>query len=342
MLDVADVFEIILERGLRSPAFRVLRDGNHVRGVTFDRPGSHGGTHTGLIDVNAVIGAFDQGATIVLQSLQLYWRPLAVFCRLLEQRFRLPVQANAYLTPPGHSGLSLHHDVHDVFVLQQSGQKRWRLFDPVVPLPLKTQKWEFHLQPNGGPVLDRTLTAGERMYVPRGWPHEVVNAGDDVSLHLTIGVHARRTGDLARAALTDLATEDVALRRSYSAAAKAVSAEQLQAATHRAAIAAERNWILESLPILDASDVPLPSVSSELRLTPRATLLWMLEDQGRNAVLTIEGKQIIFPSAATPVLEWVLGQAHPFAISAIPDLLMRSSIRVIVARLMRERVLTAA
>ena len=46
-----------------------------------------------------------------------------------------PVQINAYITPPQNQGFAPHYDVHDVFVLQVAGRKRWTIHEPVVERP---------------------------------------------------------------------------------------------------------------------------------------------------------------------------------------------------------------
>src|ERR671928_56573 len=74
------------------------------------------------------------GATIVLQALHHIWPATARFCRMLEARLGHPVQANAYYTPRRSQGFGVHHDTHDVFVLQVSGEKQWRVFEPLLEL----------------------------------------------------------------------------------------------------------------------------------------------------------------------------------------------------------------
>ena len=51
------------------------------------------------------------------------------------------MQANSYYTPRRSQGFAVHHDTHDVFVLQVAGEKHWRVYDPLLELPLKAQRW---------------------------------------------------------------------------------------------------------------------------------------------------------------------------------------------------------
>ncbi|MFL5757038.1 MAG: cupin domain-containing protein, partial [Chloroflexota bacterium] len=142
---------------------------------------------TATARVERVADEFARGATVVLQGLHVHWLPAARYCRGLEQALGMPVQANAYLTPASAQGFAVHHDVHDVFVLQVAGRKRWRLYEPVLELPLRSQRWSRALGDPGAPVHELVLEPGDTLYVPRGWPHEAAT-GDGESLHLTVGL----------------------------------------------------------------------------------------------------------------------------------------------------------
>ncbi len=107
---------------------------------------------SGTIDVDRVLAEFEDGATIVLQALHHNWPPIADFCRRLEAALGEPVQANAYFTPRSAQGLAVHHDTHDVFVLQTAGKKHWRVYEPVVELPLQDQKYSKSEARRAGPA----------------------------------------------------------------------------------------------------------------------------------------------------------------------------------------------
>ena len=149
-----------------------------------------------------VLAEWEAGATIVLQALHVSWHPLAVFCRALEEALGHGVQANAYYTPRGSQGFAVHHDTHDVLILQVAGEKRWLLYDPLLELPLKHQRYSAALGEHGEPTDDLVLRAGDSLYLPRGWLHQAETSETD-SLHLTVGIaHAhvarRREGRARR------------------------------------------------------------------------------------------------------------------------------------------------
>jgi ribosomal protein L16 Arg81 hydroxylase len=104
-----------------------------------------------------------------------------------------PVQANAYVTPPQNQGFGAHYDVHDVFVLQIEGEKRWRIHRPVLASPLRDQPWndrraDVEKRAEEAPLMETVLKPGDCLYLPRGYLHAATALGG-VSTHLTLGVH---------------------------------------------------------------------------------------------------------------------------------------------------------
>ncbi len=166
--DLVDLEEIdrILSANARRPTFRLVRDGVTLppeRSTSAVRVG--GARLDDVADLARIAAAVDEGATLVLQGLQRTFLPLSSFCRSLERATSHPVQANAYLTPAGTSGLAQHTDDHDVLVLQVLGSKAWKVDDL-------------------GAV--ETL-AGDVLYIPAGTAHSAEAQGV-ASLHLTIGL----------------------------------------------------------------------------------------------------------------------------------------------------------
>jgi uncharacterized RmlC-like cupin family protein len=132
---------------------------------------------SGVMDARAVFEEFADGATIVFQGMHRYWAPLADYCRRLEVALGHPVQANAYITPPGAQGFGAHEDEHDVFVLQSHGSKRWMIHD------------RHDLPPTRPPLIDSQVGPGDSLYIPRGFPHSA-STQEKESVHMTIGILA--------------------------------------------------------------------------------------------------------------------------------------------------------
>ncbi len=194
LLDAEAVDELVSERGLRTPFLRVAQNGSTLGDSSFTAPGGVGATIGDQVSDDQLVRLFAGGATMVLQALHRVWPPVVEFCQRLAADLGHPVQANAYVTPPQNQGFSNHYDVHDVFVLQISGEKRWVVHAPVHPAPLRHQPWTdrrraVERRATEEPIIDTVLRPGDGLYLPRGFLHAATALGG-VSTHLTLGVHS--------------------------------------------------------------------------------------------------------------------------------------------------------
>ena len=207
LLTVDDVDELLTGRSLRAPAFRLVQDGRTLPRAASTRTGRVGGvTVHDLPDPGRILELVHGGATLVLQALHRSWPPVTRLCRAVEDVLTHPVQANAYLTPPGNRGLDVHHDTHDVLAIQLAGSKHWQVHEPAVEAALPTQRWRREVHEAGAVVLDTDLRAGDCLYLPRGTPH-AAETTDAVSLHLTVGIRTVTWLDVLQRALADAADE---------------------------------------------------------------------------------------------------------------------------------------
>ena len=343
-----DVEKLVCETRIRAPGFRLVKEGAQLplAGYTEDiewRPGSFSGTPL----VERVAEELGRGATLVLQALHLHWPAAALYCRALEASLGCPVQANAYLTPATSRGFAVHHDTHDVFVLQVSGRKRWRVYEPVLELPLKHQRWSPRLGDPGPPVDEFTLEAGQTLYLPRGWPHEATTS-DDESLHLTVGLHPTTRMDALRMAL-DSCADDPEFRRSLPANGTLPEdlLERLAARLEPDEVArrARRRFVAGRRPVLhdQLSQVrDLESLTATALLERRPTVIAELEEEDDAIVLVFEGKEIRFPSKVAPAVRAACRAAHPFRGADLPGPLDVAGRLVLVRRLVREGFLRRA
>ncbi|MET3903286.1 cupin domain-containing protein [Paenarthrobacter sp. 4246] len=225
--DFSDVFsasavdELVSRRGLRTPFLRVAKGGSTLPESSFTSPAGVGATISDQLDDTALWRKFADGATLVLQALHRTWEPVSSFSSRLGTELGHPVQANAYITPPQNRGFDDHYDVHDVFVLQIEGTKRWIIHEPVHVDPLRSQPWTDRRSAveeaaQGAAYIDTVLEPGDVLYMPRGWLH-AAQAQGKVSIHLTLGIHTwtrhALAEHLAQAALAALC-DDPGMRRS--------------------------------------------------------------------------------------------------------------------------------
>jgi len=193
LLDAQAIDELVSKRGLRTPFLRVAKNGATLADRTFTAPGGVGAGIADQVSDDKLVRLFADGSTLVLQALHRVWPPILEFCQRLAAEVGHPVQANAYVTPPQNQGFSAHYDVHDVFVLQIEGEKRWRIHRPIFESPLRDQPWadrKAHVEKRAQepPLIEALLRPGDCLYLPRGYLHAATALGG-VSTHLTLGVH---------------------------------------------------------------------------------------------------------------------------------------------------------
>jgi ribosomal protein L16 Arg81 hydroxylase len=243
------VDELIAERGVRAPFIRMATNGDLLARDCYLGPAGFGAEMPDQVDSAKVLAQFATGATIVLQGLHRLWPPLIDFVGRMVEDLGHPTQANAYITPPTSRGFDPHYDVHDVFVLQVQGEKRWIVHEPVHEDPLPSQPWTDHRaaiieRVADDAVLDCVLSPGDALYLPRGWIHSA-EALDTTSIHVTIGVAPLTGLDVVQAIVESLATLgefrrslpigiDPADHGSMAAAATKVMAEVAETVRHRA------------------------------------------------------------------------------------------------------------
>lgn len=212
LLTARMVDELIAERGVRAPFIRMARDGGLLTRDNYVGPQGFGAEMPDQVDSAKVLAEFSGGATIVLQGLHRLWPPVIDFVRGMVDDLGHPVQANAYITPASNRGFDPHFDVHDVFVLQTTGSKRWTVHAPVHRDPLSSQPWTDYRtavarRAHEEPVLDIVLEPGDALYLPRGWIHSAQALGE-TSVHLTIGVSPVTVRDVLAAIVDEAGTID--------------------------------------------------------------------------------------------------------------------------------------
>lgn len=223
--------EVMSTRGLRTPFIRVVKDGAIVDASRFTGPGGVGASVGDQVVDEQILDLFAAGHTLVLQALHRFWPPLVTFAGTMSAELGHPVQINAYITPKQSQGFAAHYDVHDVFVLQIAGTKRWIVHDPVHQDPLRDQPWTQHRaavesHATGSTGTESVLECGDVLYLPRGFIHSAEALGG-VSVHLTIGIHSHTRYDIVQA-LLELTAAEPRLRRTLPMGVDLGDSEQLE------------------------------------------------------------------------------------------------------------------
>jgi ribosomal protein L16 Arg81 hydroxylase len=149
------------------------------------------------------------GYTLLLAQLDRRWPAISAFCRALEAAFIAqgvamyhPLIANAYSTPAGARGLKVHHDDHEVLVMQIAGRKRWRFYQPLDAPPVGTAHRVLLAEQYGTPQREIEMKPGDILYIPRGFPHDAC-ANDEATLHLTLAINVHSWSDVVANLMLD-------------------------------------------------------------------------------------------------------------------------------------------
>ena len=356
------VDQLIAERGVRAPFIRLAKEGQVLAKDTYLGAAGFGAEIADQIDSGKVLTQLGSGATVVLQGLHRLWPPLIEFVRQVVDDIGHPVQANAYITPPGNRGFDFHYDVHDVFVLQVSGTKRWIVHEPV---HLPSQPWtdyrdQIAERVTGDAVIDVELSEGDALYLPRGWVH-AAQALDTTSIHLTIGVAATTPLDIARAVLDELSAAEE-FRTPLPMGANPVDKDGVAATTAKV-IAQIVTHLRDNAQTLSAaaSDRLISRHAAQTRPEPvrplaalraaeqadRARVRWrrglhatITQESDGRVILSLPDKTIRFPAQCLAALQ-ELADGGDAAADAVPGLDSADG-AVLIRRLLREGVLVAS
>ncbi len=364
LLTTAAVDGLVSERGLRTPFLRMAKDGAVQPAASFTRGGGAGAGITDQAADDKVLAAIADGSTLVLQGLHRTWPPLVDFGSRLADELGHPVQINAYITPPQNQGFAPHHDVHDVFVLQVSGRKRWIVHRPVVEDPLDHQSFngfkdEIAERIGEEALIDTALEPGDALYLPRGTIHSAQALGE-TSIHLTVGVHPLTRYQLVRS-LLDAVQDEPALRASLPMGVDLADPDVL--APHLAATVAALQDALRRVPATRIAErvgtdlmqrtrpeaigplaqlAAADTLASDTRLRRRGALRARLVtgDGGERLKLVLLDRTIDLPAATADAVEVVLSD-RVFTPADLPGLDPEEQI-TLSRRLLREGVLVVA
>jgi hypothetical protein len=355
------VDELVSRRGLRTPFLRMAKDGSVLAASRFTRGGGAGAGAPDQVADDKVLALLGDGATLVLQGLHRTWPPVIELANELSADLGHPVQVNAYITPPQNQGFAAHYDVHDVFVLQITGTKQWRVHEPVLIDPLPEQNWEQRRDAVAAraaepPVIDTVLAPGDALYLPRGYLHSAQALGE-FSIHLTVGVHPITRHRIMREIVASTRNE-AQLRRSlpmgvdlgdpsvlaaeFEATVAALRAhlESAEPTGSAAAIAADLRDLTRAEPLAPlAALTAAAALQPETRLRLRRGLRAAVEAQGDTVTIRLIDTSVRFPIAADAALKVVL-DGREFTPAQLPSLEPDEQL-VIARRLLREGIVVS-
>jgi ribosomal protein L16 Arg81 hydroxylase len=347
--------------------FAVRPRGNELRLVARGKPNIAFHEHEEA-SLPVVYQAFRDGYTINLNGVHRHWPAVHSLVDAVRRRLRCYTNVNVYITGPASQGFSTHHDGHDVFVLQTSGRKRWRLYEVQEALPLEGSETnprkgreQGGSTDDGGwgePVREIELSAGDLLYLPRGVPHSAVT-GDCCSVHLTIGIRPLLMESVLSALIRSVVREHVQWRRAVRpvGAGGARQAPSLQELVSRLSenlsALGPLDPLLETLEeqllkndevvgigpggyLSSLERVEALHLDSELECRPGHASV--LTRQGDEAVLAFVGGSMAAPAFCEPTLRYILERSR-FRIGDLPESLTGEAKVTLCRRLVREGLL---
>lgn len=154
-----------------------------------------------------------KGATLVIDSVNHIDPVVSKFSNALSNDMNTHVNINCYASFPNKQGFDIHFDRHDVFIIQISGSKTWKVFDPTIEWPIERQPKVKHPPPEYEPYLECTLQTSDVLYIPRGHWHYAL--ADDPSIHLTVGPQSRSPVDFLNWLVGYLMENESELRKDF-------------------------------------------------------------------------------------------------------------------------------
>ena len=206
LFSAADLDALFCRDNLRYPAVRLFLKGQQLEPHHFTRTWNYGGTsYPDFVDLDRMYALLDQGSTINVLDLEGLSASVAAMTRGLEADIGASVNITAFLTPATADNIPAHYDMVDVFALQISGSKRWRLWPSVTGLPVLSAASRHYTIDDGAVSEDRLvadvdLEAGDTLFVPRGMIHQAITT-DRHSLHITVMINPTKRWDILRAAV---------------------------------------------------------------------------------------------------------------------------------------------
>lgn len=331
------VEDLLTGTGLRTTSVRLVRDGKEVPAPGIVERGDTP-TEPAYVDTDGIRRAIAAGSTLILRSLHRYHPPVRRLAHQLASELGCPVRVNAFVTPPEATGVDLHYDVQDVFVLQIAGTKIWHLRTPPIPSPLPSQAWfdqpaarRDRLRAASEHLDDVVLRPGDSLYLPRGTMH-APRTQDSLSIHLTIALSRITRHDLLHR-LVEVAADDEWLRAAvnpHELESDPDSARELldriirrlPEALNRVA-AGDLLWGLrrEAFRDLPAEPVPVlpgpPATGVAYQVRPGAQYAVTPADDERLR-LHVPGKQVTLPATTAALFDTLAGggRVSPRALAA--------------------------
>ena len=209
LLSISAIEELLSTNALTFPTVQLSQSGQTI-------PVSDYADGSNVILNNRIIERYRSGSTIVVSQAQELVASLMTLCRSVQASLMMRCQTNVYLSPAGNQGFNPHYDTHDVFILQVSGRKTFNFYSAAAEFPTSADRFNRDVHEIGDKTEEIALSAGDTLYIPRGFIHDAIADSSEPSLHITLGVYPVLLHTLIKE-VTNIAVEsDSRMRRALA------------------------------------------------------------------------------------------------------------------------------
>jgi hypothetical protein len=140
-------------------------------------------SENGILNPERFTHLFEQGASLIVLKLQTY-EPAIEAARQEARMHGIAMPGAGFIVTTGTGGaLKLHRDPQDLVIVQVEGSKRWQIHGPSVSECRPGIADDS--PPEGAPLFDDFLMAGDVLFLPGGYWHKCEN-GPGRSLHVML------------------------------------------------------------------------------------------------------------------------------------------------------------
>lgn len=172
--------QLVLDKAILQPQ-QYSRDGLALDGATISQ-----------VDFEKVRHFVSQGASVVLNGIEMLTPGMKRIAEVLGREPGGKVQANLYCSWQAHQAFDVHFDTHDVFAMQITGEKAWRIYQrhflyPINHPAFKMLPVSYHHEHKGPLLMEFIMRPGDLVYIPRGFYHEAL-AQSEGTVHISFSV----------------------------------------------------------------------------------------------------------------------------------------------------------
>jgi len=331
LMSAQDLEQIVSNPDARYPAIQLAKGGHYFPREAYTRDLKFGSeVFMGMPDLQRISIEYRNGASLVLPALHRTWSPLKNLCSTLEIELDHVPHGNAYITPGNAAGFTPHYDVHEVFVLQIAGKKRWSLYPPMLHLPHRSQPFTPQGYSPAAPIAQLELNPGDLLYLPRGYIHSAATA-ESYSAHITIGISVYTWLDLTQG-LIENGADDARLRAALPVGfAKRVELTSVlkqhlsELLVHRSdtdldqLIDALRRRVLSGQSAqAEKFRIDVIAIDEQTSLQTPARSRYRIVEDGTSTVLEFRGKRHVLPAHLAPTLR-AISERSVFRTIELPE-----------------------